>query len=297
MTGPVAAGSQRASRAPSAPLPPSAVPERPARRLSPRWGPGSRAEPPQGAPARPGAERRGPAGLAVPAAPRPGPSSRPPPPRPGLGRPFRHGEQQRLQGRIHRRGQVQAGAEDRLGLLRGHLLGHQHHQRGGKGGTRPSTRSESGAALPEAGCWFLLSPPTPPPSPSPGRGFFPSRPWCPLPPSACLVSVREKIAIVGERTLSLTSGWRRLPPIVSVLLLCWGTLYLTFINGNRNKEDPLFLQLIFTFFFFSFLPLTALSCKEETPVYVPRHLYGSEDITFPAQFHDLGWMFVHKSSR
>ncbi|KAI6077041.1 Casein kinase 1, alpha 1 [Aix galericulata] len=84
LTGPAAAGSQRASRAPSAPLPPSAVPERPARRLSPRWGPGGRAEPPQGAPARPelsGGARR--ASLSPPrlgpapprALPRPGPAS------------------------------------------------------------------------------------------------------------------------------------------------------------------------------------------------------------------------------
>uniref|UniRef100_A0A3B3IC57 Casein kinase 1, alpha 1 n=1 Tax=Oryzias latipes TaxID=8090 RepID=A0A3B3IC57_ORYLA len=44
-----------------------------------------------------------------------------------------HGEQQRLQGRVHRRGKVQAGPEDRFRLFRGHLLGYQHNQWGGGG--------------------------------------------------------------------------------------------------------------------------------------------------------------------
>lgn len=37
----------------------------------------------------------------------------------------------------------------------------------------------------------------------------------------------------------------------------------------------------------------ALSSKEETPTYVLPHLYGSEDFTSPAQFHDLGWMDIY----
>lgn len=57
----------------------------------------------------------------------------------------RHGEQQRLQGRVHCRRQIQAGAEDRLGLLRGHLFGDQHHQRGGKGRSHSPLSSPGGA--------------------------------------------------------------------------------------------------------------------------------------------------------
>lgn len=141
-----------------------------------------------------------------------------------------------------------------------------------------------------------------------GGGTAPSdsravRSWSP-PPSSCIARLRvvgsgdhhcgKTYFVFYERLKSSLSRQSSNP-----LFLSWGILYLIFINSNRNKEDPLFLQLFFSgfFFFLFFLPLTALSCKEETPTYVLPHLCGSEDFISPAQFHDLGWIFMYKSSR
>lgn len=139
-----------------------------------------------------------------------------------------------------------------------------------------------------------------------GGGTAPSdsravRSWSP-PPSSCMACLRvvgrgdhhcgKTYFVFYEGPKSSLSRQSSNP-----LSLSWGTLYLIFINSNRNKEDPLCLQLFFSgcFFFSFFLPLTALSCKEETPTYVLPHLYGSEDFISPAQFHDLGWIFMYKS--
>lgn len=64
----------------------------------------------------------------------------------------------------------------------------------------------------------------------------------------------------------------------------------------ETKKIPCFFSSFFLGFFFpSFLPLTTLSCKEETPTYVLSHLHGSEDFTSLAQFNDLGWIFTYRS--
>lgn len=57
------------------------------------------------------------------------------------------------------------------------------------------------------------------------------------------------------------------------------TLYLVLSTLIETKKIPLFFQLFLCFFFLFFLPLTSLSCKEETPTYVLPHLSASEDST------------------
>lgn len=59
---------------------------------------------------------------------------------------FQDGEQQRLQGRVHCRREIQTGTEDRVWLLRGHLSGDQHHQR--RGNPRGGVRGRAAAVLP-----------------------------------------------------------------------------------------------------------------------------------------------------
>lgn len=104
---------------------------------------------------------------------------------------------------------------------------------------------------------------------------------------------------MGKHTLSFMGGQSRLSPTNHLSpSLSAGEHFISFSpTVIETKKIPCFFSsFFFLSYFFSFLPLTAVSCKEETPTYVLPQLHGSEDFTSPAQFHDLGWMFMYTSS-
>lgn len=111
-------------------------------------------------------------------------------------------------------------------------------------------------------------------------------------PALCFVRGRERRAPCQRPEKSVF--WQSSLPLFSAgkrFISCSST-------AVETKKIPCFFSsfLFFVVFFLFFLPLTSLSCKEETPTYVLPCLCESEDISSPAQFHDLGWIFEYKSS-
>lgn len=108
-------------------------------------------------------------------------------------------------------------------------------------------------------------------------------------PALCFVRGRERRAPCQWPEKSVF--WHSSLPLFSAeehFISCSST-------AVETKKIP-FHQFFFLRIFLFFLPLASLSCKEETPTFVLPRLHESEDVTSPAQFHDLGWIFVYKSS-
>lgn len=121
----------------------------------------------------------------------------------------------------------------------------------------------------------------------------------PPPPSSCMA--HWGVLGRGDRRcgknilLSFMSGQSRLSNGSHLSPSQLGNTISFSATAIATKKIPCFFSSFFLVFFPSFLPLTALSCKEETPTYVLSHLHGSEDFTSPAQFNDLGWIFTYRS--